>query len=164
MTILDISRVIFLIYFMIGRLRNKMRSICSEFCWEKCACLLRGLKQCHVHSLCPWFLHTSSLQSVALQSDAGSDGAFSNGGNKFSLVSVCLSWTFSDVCGHIPHCASLVKSVGTSYVFLVVSRMPVVRASMCAGNAGSIRQATIVILSAFVFRRSKPSSSSRDVR
>ena len=70
-------------------------------------------------------------------------------------MNVRLSWTFSDVCGHIPHCASLVKSVGTSYVFLVfVSRMPVVRASMCARNAGSIRQATIVILSAFVLRRS----------
>ena len=71
----------------------------------------------------------------------------SNDAHRFSLVRVCLSCAFRDVCGHIPHCASLVKPVGTSYVFLVfVSRMPVVRASMCARNAGSIRQATIVIL------------------
>ena len=35
-------------------------------------------------------------------------------------MSVCLSSTFSDVCGHIPHCASLAKPVGTSYVFLVL--------------------------------------------
>ena len=76
-TILEISRVAFLIYFMIGRLRNKMRSVCSEFCWVKCACfcLLRGLSECHVHSLWSWFLHSTSLQSVPLQSDAGSDGA-----------------------------------------------------------------------------------------
>ena len=56
-------------------MRGKMRSICSEFCWEKCGRLLRRLSECHVHSLWSWFLHSSSLQSVALQSDAGSDGA-----------------------------------------------------------------------------------------
>ena len=39
-----------------------------------CGCLLRRLSECHVHSLWPWFLHSSSMQSVALQSDAGSDG------------------------------------------------------------------------------------------
>ena len=75
-TKLEISRVAFLIYFMIGRLRNKMRSSGSEFFWKRCGRLLRRLSECHVDSLWPWFLHSSSLQSVALQSDAGSDGAF----------------------------------------------------------------------------------------
>ena len=74
MTKLEISRVAFLIYFMMGRLRNKMRSICSEFFWKRCGRLLRRLSECHVHSLWLWFLHSSSLQSVAMQSDARSDG------------------------------------------------------------------------------------------
>ena len=60
-------------------------------------------------SLWPWFLHSRCRVWPCSVMLGDGDRMVEN---RFSLVSVCLSLTFSDVCGHIPHCATLVKSVG----------------------------------------------------